>query len=189
MTDTNSRPASAGDAADPGQADPHDLRGAPGATHPALPPEPSDDDSPPSTTISAGRASPRYPLATGELRKIRQQRVAEYEIAAVDKEDDFEALLAASTADLFGIANSLAAETREALTGGLALDEQPELKTALDMLLRVYRQIDRYGQLQVRAAEARTQAELAKTTLATMTIHSPGWDPAAPLFAAKPSAN
>jgi hypothetical protein len=96
-------------------------------------------------------------------RTARQQRLEEFEMAGLDKPDHLEALLVCGTADLIDIAFMVGAVVKGSLAAAPATaDTVQNIEPALNDLLRVTRQIDRFAQLELRLASERKQAHEAR---------------------------
>ena len=94
-----------------------------------------------------------------ESHSLRRKRVAEYESVGLEKLDPLEACLAAINADLIRISFSLGDVIQQSLATETATAETVRrVEATLNNQLRVTRQIDRFAQLEVRAAEARLEA-------------------------------
>ena len=87
---------------------------------------------------------------------VRRKRIADYEATGLAKPDPGDACLAAMKADLMGLAFVLVDAIKESLTEGpTKADGVRRCEPALSSYLKVTRQVDRFTQLEVRAAEAR----------------------------------
>jgi hypothetical protein len=103
--------------------------------------------------------------------EARRKRLAEYEMAGLERPDPGDACLAAVTADLIGIAYELGGAVQQSLAAEPATTESARRgEAALNNYLRVTRQIAQFVQLDVRAAEARQEAASANITLQAMAL-------------------
>lgn len=118
-------------------------------------------------------AEPAQPLK-GQTRKppkkkstdeLRQQRVKEYEAKGLRNPEPFEACLAAIQADQIRVSFSMKHVLQQIFADAQAsLESIPDMERVLNLYLRVTRQIERYGQLQIRQAELQ-QAQFAAASV------------------------
>ena len=89
-------------------------------------------------------------------RERKNARIDEYEMAALKKYDPLAACLGSLTADLMHISSALGDAIKTTLAAGPNdLESVRRIAAALNDQLRVTRQIERFAQLEVRAAETR----------------------------------
>jgi hypothetical protein len=90
-----------------------------------------------------------------QMRDIRRRKIERYEETGCAKSDPFDSCLTLVIADLLSIENELAFSIKQSLADRTApAAGASRLGGALDSLLKVMRQADRFMQLEVRAAEA-----------------------------------
>ena len=103
--------------------------------------------------------------------EMRLARIRELQIEALAKPKALQACLSSSTSDLFLIGWRLQQRVTAALaTGAGTVDELTTLMPALDALLRVGRQVDRYLQAEARITAADRQSEATKLKLQAATL-------------------
>jgi len=103
---------------------------------------------------SAGEYDVEPSDGAAALRAARMARVSDYEDEALARPDSLEAVLAMTSATLARQAFWLSeAIEREMASGTADVDRLRRLLPAIDVQLRVTRQIDRFAQLEERAGE------------------------------------
>ncbi len=123
---------------------------------------------------SANENSPESPPdveVSTHGRDARRKRIADYEAAGLAKPDPGDACLAIINTDLIGLASDLADAIKESLTEGQTkADSVRRIEPALNNYLKVTRQVERFMQLEVRAAEARKQAAKVQEQLQMLAL-------------------
>lgn len=90
------------------------------------------------------------------LHEARLSRVRDYQAKSLAKEDDLEANLGSINSGLMRVALWLDEAIEEALESGpRSIERLKRMLPAIDTHLRVARQVDRFAQIEIRAAESR----------------------------------
>ena len=96
------------------------------------------------------------PRRLSEIRDARLSRVIDYQAISLKKNDALEANLGSINSGLMRIAVSLDETIEQAIESApRTLDRAQRILPAIETHLRVARQIDRFAQIEVRAAESR----------------------------------
>jgi hypothetical protein len=98
----------------------------------------------------------------------RRKRLEEYEVAALQKRDPDDAVLAIQTGDLAVIGSALGENIKQQLSQGANAELVRELEPTLASYLRVCRQLDRLWHLEMRVGHARRQSAELQESLALL---------------------
>ena len=100
--------------------------------------------------------------SAGQTKDNRVKRIADYLESSLRKPDALQATIGAVNSDLMLIGHRLNQAVQHAMdTSPTALNEFGKLMPAVESLLKVYKQVDRFTQLEVRMTKAdRTLANL-----------------------------
>jgi len=90
------------------------------------------------------------------IHEARLSRVRDYQAKSLAKEDDLEANLGSINSGLMRVALWLDEAIEQALESGpRSIERLKRMLPAIDTHLRVARQVDRFAQIEIRAAESR----------------------------------
>lgn len=117
----------------------------------------------PSSADNAETKGMAAPVVLEEATDPRLVRILEYLQASLDKQDALQANLSAANADLMAIAYKLAAAIKAAMAVGPAsLETYEELVPAINNLLRIHKQVERFASLDNRLASTNASVALVK---------------------------
>jgi hypothetical protein len=122
--------------------------------------EQNENQQPPTDAeLNAAIIDPPHPRSPHCHAEMREARVLDYQLAALDKDDPLEATVAALNGGLIEITGQIEALIRMSLSDGTtSLETVERLRPALDTYFRGLRQVDRYSQFEQRRIESRQRA-------------------------------
>ena len=100
----------------------------------------------------------RVPDEDGDVQSGRRRRVQEYHAHVLAKEDPLQAVLGSLNAGLMEIGMTLDQAINENLTAGpVTIGQIMQYAAAVELQLKLARQIDRFAQLEIRSATKSTE--------------------------------